>query len=144
MENYIINNKTVAILKKNNQTIIYNVDNIVVINKKVNKILKDNCLLYGCSMDGRKKSAQRILKKSYKLPLMINDNITLLQLNSLRKNECLFIVLNKIVDYEFNKLKLKIICVNNNIFSTNISKYSFENLMLNAIKLNNHLNWQKS
>jgi len=58
VENYIINNKTIAILKNNNKTIIYDVDNIRVINKNIKRILDENCSFYGSSLSGRKKSAK--------------------------------------------------------------------------------------
>ena len=113
MEKYLISNKTIALQKKEKQTIIYNVDNFIVINKSLIKVLNENCLLNGCSFEGRQKSAKKILNKSYKLPLIISNNITLLQLNSLRDDGCLLLVLNKIIDYEEKKKLLKITCINN-------------------------------
>jgi len=53
-------------------------------------------------------------------------------------------VLNKIVDYKLENQKLKIICINKQVFLINISKNSFEKMLINSIKLNNILKWQKS
>ena len=144
MENYIINNKTTAILKKNNKTIIYDVDKMRVVNKSIKKIIDENCSFYGSSMDGRKKSAKNLLKIQYKVPILLKENVILLQINSIRNKECLFLVLNKIIDYKIESQRLKILCINNLIFRENISKNSFEKILLNGIKLNNILKWQKN
>ncbi|MBQ7031996.1 MAG: competence protein ComK [Bacilli bacterium] len=143
MENYIINNKTIAILKNNNKTIIYDVDNIRVINKNIKRILDENCSFYGSSLSGRKKSAKNILNIHYKVPVVVKEDVILLQVNNIRNKECLFLVLNKIVDYKLENQKLKIICINKQVFLINISKNSFEKMLINSIKLNNILKWQK-
>lgn len=144
MENYIINNKTVAILKKKNKTVIYDVEKVRVINKNINKVLEDNCNFYGSSLSGRKKSAKNILNIKYKAPLIITNNVILLQINNIRNEECLFLVLNKIIDYKYEGENLKILCVNKLIFKLNISKSSFEKMLIKAIKLDNILKWKKS
>lgn len=144
MENYIINNKTIAVLKKNNKTILYDVDNIRIINKNIKKVLDENCSFYGSSMVGRKKSAKTLLNVHYKVPIIIKEDVILLQVNNIRDKECLFLVLSKIVDYKFESQKLKILCINNQIFWLNISKNSFEKMLINSIKLNNILKWQKN
>lgn len=146
MDNYIINNNTIAILKENKKTIIYNVDNIKVINKNIKKVLEDNCNFYGSSLNGRKKSAKIILNIKYKVPISISNdnNYILLQIDSLRNKKCLFIMLNKIIDYKIIDNILTIICLNNNNFKINISKYSFEKMFINGIKLNNILKWRKN
>ena len=143
MENYLINNKTVALLKVKNKTIIYDVETKRVINKNIKKILEYNCLFYGSDLVGRKKSAAKIINIRYKIPLIINDNIILLQLNSIRCDECLFLVLNKLIDYKVNSNLLEIKCINNTIFNNKISKNSFEKMIINGIKLNNYLNGKK-
>ena len=94
-------------------------------------------------MEGRIKAAKKILNKAYKIPLKINDNITLIQLNSLRKEECLLLVLNKILDYQVENNNLKITLVNNKNFYYKISKCNFENLIINAFKLNNYFKYKK-
>ena len=144
MENYIINNKTIAILKNNNKTIIYDVDNIRVINKNIKRVLDENCSFYGSSLSGRKKSAKNILNIHYKVPIIVKEDVILLQVSNIRNKECLFLVLNKIVDYKLENQKLKIICINKQVFLINISKNSFEKMLINSIKLNNILKWQKS
>ena len=146
MENYLITKDTVAILKKDKQTIIYDVENYRVINKNIKTVLNLNCNFYGSTLIGRKKSAENILDIKYKVPIVLDEtsDITLLQLSSLRKDETILLVLNKIVSYHEVLNKLVIKCINNQEFEVNISKNCFEKLLLNSFKLNNVLKWRKS
>lgn len=144
MKNYIIDENTVAVLKSNNKTIIFDVENIRVINKSINKVLQDNCLINGSSVMGRKNSAEKLLNIKYKAPIYINKNIILIQLNSLRDNSCLFIVLSKILNFKYINNILSIICVDKYVFSNKISENCFEKLIINGVKLNNILKYQKN
>jgi len=146
VENYLINNKTVALQKDNNKTIIYNVDKVIVINKNINNIIDYNCNYYGSTLIGRKKSAQQILNVKYKLPIIIDDinNITIIQLNSPRNKKCLYLVTNKVIDYNENENFLNIRCANNINFNVKISLMSFEKMLIKSIKLYNVLIWRKN
>ena len=137
MNNYIITEKTVALRKLDKKTIIYDVDKIRVINKNIKTILNNNCNFYGSTLNGRIKSSQNILNIKYRVPIVINESITLLPLNSIRNNNTLLIVASKVIDYEEHSNLLKINCNNKQIFYTKLSKYSFEKLLLNNLKLNN-------
>lgn len=143
MENYIISNQTIAILKKKNKTIIFDVDKIRVINKNIQKILNENCNFYGSDLLGRKKSAEKILSVHYKIPIYLNENLIFLQFNAIRNIDCLFINSNKIIDYYIHNDNLIIKCVENYVFINNISLSSFEKMFINSLKLNNVLNYRK-
>ena len=135
MDNYIINENTVAVLKKDNKTIIYDVENQRVINKSIKSVLNMNCSFYGSSLSGRIKSASKILNIKYKVPIVINENnLILMQLKSLRSIDTILLVSNKVIKYEERDSKLVL----------NISKNSFEKMLLNSFLLNNVLKWQKS
>ena len=140
----MIKDSTIAILKQEKKTIIYNVENFVVFNKSIKKILDENCMLHGSNLNGRIKSVQKILNVKYRVPILISEkeNIILLPMNSMRDKECLYIVANKIIDYTENEDYLEIKCINNQIFKTKISKYSFEKMIINMMKLNNYLKWE--
>lgn len=146
MEKYIINNKTVALKREKNKTIIYNVDKAQVFNTNINKIIDYSCNFYGSTLFGRKISAQNILNIKYKIPILIDEknNITLIQLTSPRNLKCIYLVTNKIVDYEEENNYLKIICVNNIVFYVKISKNSFEKMLIKSFRLNNILFWRKN
>ena len=55
MEKYIINNKTIALLKINRKTMIINVDKAEFFNTSINRIIEYSCNYYGASLNGRKK-----------------------------------------------------------------------------------------
>ena len=143
MENYIFNKNTIAVLKSKKKTVIIDVDNIRVINKNINNIINNNCLLYGSSLNGRKEYAKDILNKTYKLPIFINDNIMLLQINSIRDKNCLFIVLNKFINYKIINNNLLIELANYNYLLSNLSANSFEKIIINGIKINNKIKSKK-
>ena len=146
MKKYIINNKTIALIKKNKKTIIISVDKIEVFNKSINKILEYNCNYYGSSLKGRKNSAKNILNIKYKVPIIIDEknNIVIIQLNSPRKEVSMYLVTNKIINYEKLSNILKIYCCNNVIFKIKLSEKIFEKLIIKSIQLNNVLNWRKN
>lgn len=146
MENYIINNKTIGLLKLHKKTMIISVDKVEVFNISINRILEYNCNYYGASLKGRRNSAKNILKIQYKVPIIIDDknNLIIIQLNSPRNKVSLFLVTNKIINYENYYNFLKIYCCNNVNFKVKISKNIFEKLIIKSIQLNNILNWRKS
>ena len=104
MKTYIINEDLIALLKKEQQTIIYEVKRVRVVDSNYSKIIKNNCLFYGCSLEGRKKYVKKMLKIKYRVPIIINKKIILVPLESMRKSECLFINPAKIIDYCHNKI----------------------------------------
>lgn len=146
VENYLITNKTIALLKRGKKTLIYDVDKVVVINKTINKIIDLSCNYYGSSLEGRKKSAKNILNQKYKIPIVIDEvnNLILIPLNNPRLEDCLYVVVNKIVDYYELEDNLVIMCVNNQEFKTKMSKKTLEKLIISAFKLNNILNHRKN
>ncbi len=145
MKNYLIDNDTVALLKKRDKTIIYTLDDLKIFNTNYKFILEYNCNYYGSSLDGRKKSAKSILNVKYRVPIIVDEshNIILLQLNSSRDKECLFLVANKILDMEEENNQLKITCINKQEFYVNLSKKSLEKMLLQSFKLNNTLKSRK-
>ena len=142
VENYIITNKTIAITKKYKKTIIYDVDNIRIINKNINKILELNCNFYGNDINFIKKQVKNVLNIHYKIPIIINNSV-FIQLFNLRSNNCIFININKIIDYKINDNKLEIICYKRK-FILDLSKSTFEKNLLNGVKLNNIINIKKT
>ena len=67
----------------------------------------------------------------------------MLPTGNIRADICVFVVLDKIISYESVNEGLKINCINDVNFIVNISKYSFEQMLLNSIRLNNILKYRK-
>lgn len=146
MEKYLVTNKTIALLKMGKKTCIINVENIEVINKSIKYILEYNCNYYGSSLDGRIKSAKDILNVKYKVPIIIdeNNNIFLIPISSVRSDINLYLVTNKILNYEIINEKLVIYSLNNIKITVNLSKNILENSLLKVFQLNNILKWRKN
>ena len=146
MNNYLITKNTVAISKKERKTIIYDEDEIKYLNASFKKVLEFNCNYYGSSLEGRIECAKSILNIKYRVPIIIdeNNNLVFMQLGSPRQPECLFLNVNKIINYEEVNGRLEINCPNNYVFYSDLSKKSFEKLILLCLKLNNTLNSRKN
>lgn len=142
MLNYKITKNTVAILKRKRRTKIIYVDNSQVFNIGIKNLLEKNCNYYDTSLEVIKKKVKIILNIQYKVPIIIGDNV-LIQLNSLKCDEAIFIMLDKIINYQYYDKILHIYCVNNNEFKVKISLNQFEKILVKAIKLNNILKYQK-
>lgn len=140
MENYIFNDNTIAIIRSNNKTIIIDVDKIRVINISISKVIDNNCLLQGFNYNGRKEAIKRKLKVKYKVPIYIKNNVILLQLNSIRNKNCIFLILNKIIDYYYKNNRLYIKCKNNYVFMLKISINNFKKIIINGLLINNIFN----
>lgn len=143
MDNYIINDKTICLIKNYNKTIIIDVDNIRVINKNINKIIELNCLLYGANFNNKKDNKKLLIDVKYKIPIYLSKNICLIKLNSLRNKSSVIILLDKIINYKSINNKLIIKCVNNYNFIVKLTKNKIEKLIINALKINNYLNSEK-
>ena len=105
MNNYEINDDTLAIIPKNNKlTIVYEKYNNYIINQNIKDIINNSCKYYGSTFEGRKVASSSILKVNYKVPIMIEEskNIVFFPTTSLRNNNCSWISLNNIERYERN------------------------------------------
>ncbi len=144
MKSYRITDKTIALKRFGKNTIIYNVNNEVVINKNIKTILNENCSSQGTNLEGMKSCAKKILGIKYSVPIYLKEQQILLPIGGIRDKDCMYIMANKIMDYKnLKNKKIKIICINNHEFIVNLSKYRFEKLILYSIKLNNRINCQK-
>lgn len=144
MQNYIFTDSTIAILKKSKKTIIIDVDKIRVINKNIKKVIEDNCLINGSSYLGRMKYVKKYLNNKYRLPIIINKDIILIQMNSLRNENSVLIVFKSILNYKEHNNSLFIRCKNNYILKENISKNTFEKEIISCVKINNLINSKKN
>lgn len=78
MDKYIINNNTLAIYEKNNETII--IENYVTyhISKKALEVVNESCKYYGSSLKGRVESTNYLLGIVYKAPIIISEKLNII------------------------------------------------------------------
>lgn len=138
MNNYLIDNNTLAILPYGKKScIIYDNKGEHIINKKPLKVIKDNCLIYGSSYNGRYDASVAIAGLSYKAPIQINEEIICFPTTSPRLKECSWIILNNIRNYyENNKYDGCIVNFKNNkLLKLDVSYNVLDNQICRASKL---------
>lgn len=143
MKDYIINQKTLAIIKENTLTRIIEVDNSLVINKNILKIIDSSCRYYGSSYKGRIEGSKNILKNKYKLPILINDNLLFFPLNDNINNNLLFLNYKMLQNYQKNGNKLILIFANNIMLTINCSDNKLKNSLVTCTLFNNIINIRK-
>ncbi len=137
-ETYEINSKTCALIQENNfSTTIIDNYNTFTINYPINKILNYNCEYYGSSFNGRLKGTKQALGSKYKLPIIIEETreIIFFPTTSYRGNNCIWLALKNISNYQEVKNKVIVTFTNKKQLKLNISYDSFENQLLRATKL---------
>lgn len=138
MNNYEINDETLAIIPKNNKiTIVYEKYNCFIINQNIKDIINNSCKYYGSTFEGRKVASSSILKVNYKVPIMIEEsnNIVFFPTTSLRNNNCSWISLNNIEKYERNYRGSKILFNNGKTLIIPISYGILNNQILRSSRL---------
>ena len=105
MNNYEINEDTLAIISKSNKiSIVYEKYNNYIVYQNIIDILNNSCKYYGSSFEGRKIASCSLLKVNYKVPIIVEEssNMIFFPTSSLRNNNCSWISLNNIDRYERN------------------------------------------
>lgn len=142
MNNYIINNETIAIIPyEKKKSMIFEVNKKLVINKSPNSIIKNNCLLYGSSILGRLKGTEKLTGYTYKAPIIIKENELLIffPTNSPRVKTCSWLSVKYIEEYYYDKIKkINVIRFSNNMkLELNVSLNIINNQISRALQLEN-------
>lgn len=138
LRDYVINTDTLAILPyQNNSSIVYEKNQMVLVSKRPQSIIKSNCLRFGSSYKGRLTCTERLTGNTYKAPILIidQDNVIFFPTVSPRLNNCSWISLNNIEKcyfdnknntskIEFNNHQEVIFNVSINILNNQIYKAS--------------------
>lgn len=130
MKEYEINEETMAVIPINYyQTLIKEIDNEYVVDKRAYEIMEDSCEYYGSTYKGRLAAAKKMLNSSYKIPIIIeeSENLIFFPTKSSLLEDCCWINYNFIRKYEKDGKKVKITFKNNEQISVDMSKLSLEN-----------------
>ena len=130
MKEYEINEETMAIIPINYyQTLVKEVDNEYIIDKKAYKIMEESCEYYGSSYKGRLTAAKKILNSSYKIPIIIeeSENIIFFPTKSSLLEDCCWINYNFIKKYDKKGKKVTVTFINNEELDIDMSKLSLDN-----------------
>lgn len=138
VEEYFINEDTLYLIPVDNKkTIIYDITGEYTINKKILDVVDDSCQYYGSSYNGRYVSAKKILDMNYKLPIIIDEvkEVVLFPTCSPKLENCIWICINNIDNYEGNSKKSLITFTNKQKYEIHISINVLENQILRATML---------
>lgn len=146
MNSYRINNKTLAVIPiENNKTKIYEIDDVIVVNRNSKKIIEDNCEYYGSSYEGRRKGTAELIGITHKSPIMIEEsnNLVFFPTCSPRIKECAWISLNNIDNYSKYDNNSIIRFCNNLTLELKVSNKIINNQVLKATRLESVLRKRK-
>ena len=130
MKEYEINEETMAIIPLGYyQTLVKEVNNEYIVDKKAYEIMEDSCEYYGSTYKGRLTAAKKILNSSYKIPIIIeeSENIIFFPTKSSLLEDCCWINYNFIKKYEKYDNKVMITFQNNEEIEIDMSKLSLDN-----------------
>ena len=130
MKEYEINEDTMAIIPINYyQTLVKEMDNEYIIDKRAYEVMEDSCEYYGSTYKGRLAAAKKMLNSSYKIPIIIeeSENIIFFPSKSSFLEDCCWINYNFIKKYEKFENRVKITFKNNEEIEVDMSKLSLEN-----------------
>ena len=90
MDSYEINKNTVALIPKENKTIVYEVDNSFVVNKPPLKIVEESCEYFGSSLEGRQTGTSALVGFTHKVPVIIEESFDLIYFPTVspKNSEC--------------------------------------------------------
>lgn len=134
--NYIIKNDTLY-LKVNNESIyVMEINNEMILNENIIKVLNNSCIYYGSSLKGRILGAKSLIKSKYKLPLIISEKNNLFFINIKDKNGYEYwLNFQYIKDYIYVDNLLKIFFEYDKSLLINCSWAIFNNQMLKCSRL---------
>jgi len=138
MKEYEITSKTCALISiSEKETEVVELGRKFIINAKLNDVLKRSCEFYGCTLEGRKKGSQKQLGMKYKLPIIIENTKELIffPTSSPRIENCSWISLKNIKNYEENRFGSIVEFIDNNRILLPISLESLENQIFRATRL---------
>ena len=145
MQDYIINANTLAIIPcDKNKSIVYEEDETFIINLRPNIIVNKNCIINGSTLNGRQKSAEKMIGSSYKCPILISEknNLIFFPTCSTRLREVAWINMANVREAHYNNLKEATIIVFQNGITVDIkaSLNIINNQILRSMKLEHCLN----
>lgn len=138
-KDYIINTDTLALVPiTKKKTKVYENNGVYVINKNARRIIEDNCIFFGSSYEGRKRSATTCLGIKQKSPILIEESNDLIffPTASPRVHECAWIAVNHVENFECcDECESKINFENNSTLRVKASPTTIENQILRATRL---------
>lgn len=144
MNNYEINRETLLILPiGKNESMVYELDGKFVVKMSPLSIIKNSCLFFGSSFDGRKDGIKNILGIDMKIPILIEEsrNIIFFPTNNCINHNAIWVSFKNIIKYEkFNEFSTVLYFHNHNKIKIDVKFNLIDNQYIRCIKLESLLN----
>lgn len=146
IDSYEINSTTLAILPiTKNVSKVIEMDQVLTVSKSTTDIIDESCKYFGSSYQGRFEGTKKLIGINYKSPIIVEESkeIIFFPTSSPRFENCSWISLNNIEEYNKDKKNPIIQFSNGQELKLEISFGSLENQILRSIKLSSILRKRK-
>lgn len=147
MNNYEINENTMAVISINEkESKVVEKDREYYINTSGYNIMDESCQYFGSSYQGRVDGSRAILNARYKLPIVVEDtnNLIFFPTESPDLESCSWLSLKDIANVIEENNETIILFKNGVKISVNVSKFSLDNQILRASRLEYMLRSRRS
>jgi competence protein ComK len=145
MENYEINDKTMALYAMGDQTRVYEDEFSFIVDKSASEIMEESCEYFGSSFEGRKKGTEKLIGVNYKAPIIVEEsnNIIFFPTSSPRLANCSWLRFSCIDRYYYKNRNLVVQFKNGTKILLDTTYGVVDNQILKSAKLESVLNGRK-
>lgn len=98
MDSYEINKDTIALIPKDDKTIVYETDKSFIVDKKPLQIVEERCEYFGSSFEGRQIGTSKLIGFTHKVPVIVEETFDLIFFPTLspKNGNCSWLAYNHI------------------------------------------------
>lgn len=146
MNNYEINDNTIALIFNDFKTIVYEKERSFIINKIPTDVIKYSCEYFGSSYKGRVEGTKKLTGLTHKPPIIIEESkeIIFFPINSPRLYNCSWIRNKYIYNYVGTSYGCKILLINGMEIELDCSYEIINNQILRSSRLESVIRYRKS
>lgn len=146
MDNYEINDNTIALIFNNFKTLVYEKGNSFYVDKLPNEIIKYSCEYFGCSFKGRVDGTKYLTGLTHKPPIIVEESneIIFFPLSSPRLNSCSWIRSKYINNYSKYNTKSIVTTINGSKIVLDCSYEILNNQILRSSRLESIIRYRKN
>ena len=145
---YIVNYETLMIVPfGKGKSKVFERDDEFIVNMSVFSIIKDSCLFFGSSFDGRREGTKAILNCDIKVPIIIEDskNLIFFPTSSYRDDKTVWISYNNLLKHtKYNVDETLLNFIGNIDIKVNVRYNRIDNQIIRCIKLDTIISRRKT
>ena len=146
MENYEINNETMALIPLSKGKVkVLEYDEEFILDTNATQIMEDSCQYFGSSLEGRRKGTEVMIGVSYKAPIIVEETFELIffPLSSSRYHDTPWISLKYVDKYYKEGKNVVLEFLNGRKILLDVTFGIFDNQLLRATRLESALRGKK-